>query len=288
MAKKPTPAPKTTAVANWDEELAKLAGAGASLTNSTSGGRFFSTQAGILSYDDTPLPGNQMCVIIGSWCLENVYYGDTYDPDNRKPPLCFAFHKDPETKDEMAPDPEHLKDDAFEQQNDDCASCEQNQWGSAAQGRGKACGNRRRLALLAAGTYTKLGKGGGFDLELIEDADHFKSAEEAYLKLPVMSGKGFDGYVKQVAEQLKRPLFAVYTRVWIEPDPKSQFRVMFELIEPVDNSLMQVLFERHKKLYDGIDFPYTPMAEEDAPATTGRSASAGKKLAGKKPPAKKR
>lgn len=282
MAKKPT---QTTAVANWDEELAKLAGGSAALTNSTSGGRFFSTQAGILSYDDTPLPGNQMCVIIGSWCLENVYYDGPYDPDNRAPPTCFAFCKDPELKDEMGPPEIVDTEDVFERQSDTCKDCPQNEWGSAAQGKGKACGNRRRLAILPAGTYTRVGKGGGYDLEVIDDADHFKTAEEAYLKLPVMSGKGFDGYVKQVAEQLKRPLFAVYTRVWLEPDPKSQFRVMFELIEPVSNDLMQVLFDRHAKLQDAIDFPYTPMAEEDAPPA--KQASAGKKLAGRKPAAKR-
>ena len=63
-----------TAVANYDEELAKLAGQSATLTDSGGGGRFFSTRAGVLQFDDAPLPGNQMCVIIGSWCLENVYY----------------------------------------------------------------------------------------------------------------------------------------------------------------------------------------------------------------------
>lgn len=279
MAKKPT---QTTELANWDEELAKLAGSATALTNSDGGGRFFSTRAGVLAFDETPLPGNQMCVIIGSWCLENVYYKEAFDADNRTPPTCFAFCKDPELKDEMSPPEIVDTEEAFERQSELCDTCWANEWGSAEKGRGKACGNRRRLACIPAGTYMPLGKGKGYELEVIDDADHFKAAEEAYLKVPVMSGKGFDGYVKQVAEQLKRPLFAVYTRVWLEPDPKSQFRVMFELIEPVGNDLLKVLMDRHKKLQDGIDFNYTPPSDEDQPAATGGGKqSSAKKLATK-------
>lgn len=265
-----------TAVANYDEELAKLAGKSAVLTDTGSRGRFFSTRAGVLQFDDAPLPGNQMCVIIGAWCLENVYYEDAFDPDNRAPPTCFAFCKDPDLKDEMGPDPEHLKDDAFTMQSDDCASCEQNQWGSAAKGRGKACSNRRRLACLPAGTYVPQGRNGGFELELIDDAEHFRSADEAYLKVPVMSGKGFDTYVRDVAEQFSKPLFAVYTRVFITPDPKSQFKINFELIEPVSDELIPVLLERYKKLDEAIDFPYVPFTEDEEPAA--KTTSSAKKL----------
>lgn len=281
MARKPT---QPTDVANWDEELARMAGATTALTDSGGGGRFFSTKAGILSYDDTPLPGNQMCAIIGSWCLENVFYTEAYSADTRTPPTCFAFCKDPDGKDEMGPPDIVDSEEIFERQSDDCKTCPQNAWGSAEVGRGKACSNRRRLAMIPAGTYTKVGKTGGFELALIDDTDHFKSAEEAYLKVPVTSGKLFDNYVKQVAEELKRPLFAVYTRVFLEPNAKSQFTVNFELIESVDNALLQTLMTRHKLLTDGIDFPYTPFVDSEADkpaATTGRTQSSAKKLTGR-------
>lgn len=268
----------TQEVANYDEELARLAGESATLTDSGGGGRFFSTRAGVLQFDDAPLPGNQMCVIVGAWCLENVYYEAAFDADNRTPPTCFAFCKDPSKKDDMGPDEEQLKDDVFDMQSEACADCPQNEWGSAEKGRGKACSNRRRLALIPAGTYKPVGRGGGYELELFDDAEHFRTADEAYLKVPVMSGKGFDSYVKDVAEQFKKPLFAVYTRVFLTPDPKSQFKVNFELIEEVDNALIPTLLERHRKLIEGIDFPYVPFTEDEEEAPK-RSASAGKKLA---------
>lgn len=273
MAKKPT---ATKAVANYDEELAKLAGSAATLTE-TGGGRFFSTRAGVLQFDDAPMPGNQMACIIGAWCLENVYYEGAYNPDARESPTCFAFCKDPTEKDEMGPPDAVDENEAFERQSNICKTCPQNEWGSARQGRGKACSNRRRLAILPGGTYVPQGRNGGFELELINDEDHFRTAEEAFLKIPVMSGKGFDAYVRDIAEQFKRPLFGVYTRIFLTPDPKSQFKVNFEMIDKVDDELLPVLMERYRKLHEEIDFPYTPFEEDEDEAPKAK-ANAGKKL----------
>lgn len=280
--------PASTAVANYDEELARLAGAGASLTQTTGGGKFFSTRAGVLQFDDAPLPGNQVCAVIASWCLENVFYDGAYDPDNRTPPTCFAFCKDPSAVDEMGPPDIVDKEDAFERQSDLCETCPQNEWGSAKTGRGKACSNRRRLAILPAGAYKPLGRTGGHELELVEAngidvaIEHFTNADAGFLKIPVMSGKGFDAYVKDIAGGLPdgkfRPLFAVYTRIYLTPDPKSQFKVNFELIEPVSEELIPTLLARYKKLHDEIDFPYTPFTEDEAAPTQTRSAAADKKL----------
>lgn len=285
MAKKAT---QTTAVANWDEELAKYAQAGANLTTAGGGGKFFSTRAGVLSYDDVPLPGNEMCCIVASWCLENVYYDGPFDADNRTPPTCFAFCKDPDAKDEMAPDPEHLKDPVFDQQHEDCKGCPQNEWGSSDRGRGKACTNRRRLALIPAGAYKSLGKNKGTELEMYTDESHFSSAEPGYLKVPVTSGKAFDAYVKQVMEAMARPLFAVYTHIWLEPDPKTQFKVCFELIDRVENDLLPIVMARHKELDKGIDFPYLPFKEEEAKSDPKAAAKLGRGGGKTKPAAKGR
>ncbi len=269
---------QTTDIANYDEELARLTGKATALTNSSEGGRFFSTRAGQLSYDDAPLPGNQMAVVVIGWCLENVYYEGKFDADNRTPPACFAFCKDPEAKDEMGPHEIVDKEDIFDSQSDGCEACPNNQWGSAETGRGKACSNRRRLAMIPAGSYISQGKGKGYELELFDDTDHFKSADVAFMKLPVTSGKGFDSYVKQIAEQLKRPLFAVFTRVWLEPDQKSQFKVMFELLEPVPNELIPTLIKRNASIMETIDFPYTPFTDDDNGKSGGSTQSASKKL----------
>lgn len=290
MAKRPT---QTTDIANYDEELAALAGKAAGLTASGGGGKFFSTRAGQLSYDDAALPGNQMCVIVLGHCLENVYYAESFDADNRTPPACFAFFKgDPEAKDDMAPVPKDLDDPVFDKQSDNCAECPQNEWGSAEKGRGKACGNRRRLALIPAGSYKPVGRGGGFELEVFKDEDfldHIAKAEVAYLKVPVTSGKLWDGYVKQLNDQMRKPPFAVLTRVYLEPDSKSQFKIQFELLEECGPEVLGTLIQRHKKIMEGIDFPYTPFESDDTDAKGGgtKQAPSKKLTGGRGAPAKK-
>lgn len=291
MARKPTP---STEITTYDDELAELAGGAVALTSASGGGRFFSTRAGVLQFEDAPMPGNQMCAIVIGWCLENVYYEGDFDADNRAPPTCFAFCKDSLNKDMMGPDPEVLGKDpeTFEIQNETCEGCAQNEWGSSRRGRGKACANRRRLALLPAGTYSPVGRGGGFDLDLIADEEHWKNGDVAYMKLPVTSGKGFDTYVKNIMEASSQrrstPIFMAYTRIFITPDPKSQFKINFELIQllgedPKDaeeKKQIRALIDRHKKVMLDIDFPYVPFhndEEEAKPATK----AANKKLTSK-------
>jgi hypothetical protein len=189
----------------------------------------------------------------------------------------------------MGPPKEVDEYDEFERQNDICKTCWANEWGSAERGKGKACSNRRRLALIPAGTYTPV-KGGGFELEVEEDAAHYQSTDVAYMKLPVMSVKGFAAYLKQVAEQFKRPLHGVLTRIYVEPDPKSQFRVKFELIEVIEDAdIMPVLMQRNKAVRDEIEFPYIPRSDDDEPEQKQpqRAAKSNAKLRKSAKPVKK-
>lgn len=72
----------------------------------------------------------------------NRYYTKPYDPQNPAPPDCFAISKNLST---MAP-----HEDAAEKQSKTCAECPMNQFGSAANGKGKACRNTVRLAVAAS------------------------------------------------------------------------------------------------------------------------------------------
>lgn len=279
------PAAAGTALANWEEELAKQAQVAVQdeSTAATGGGRFFSTRAGVLTYDDAKLPGNQMAVVILDSIMENVYYEGKFDPEQKTPPTCFAFGRDADT---MEPHEEVDKHEEFTRQSDLCADCIRNEWGSAETGKGKACSNRRRLSLIPAGTYIPQGRGGGFELELEDDESVLAKAEAGYLKLPVMSVKGYAAYMKQVAEQFRRPLHAVVTRVWLEPDPKSQFRVNFELIDTVPDHMIPVVMARHNAASKEIDFPYIPRAADEE-GEGQKPAKANNKLrGGKAAPAK--
>lgn len=263
MAKAKTPAKRqTTAVTNWEDELAQQAEiAAAAQRASGGGGKFFSMKAGQLSFDGNAFPGNQTAVVVLAYALENSYYDGPYDPDRPASPKCFAFGLNER---ELEPHEAVDQDDYFERQSDICDGCPRNEWGSAETGRGKACKNVVRLALIPAGQYTSKGRNQGLELELFDDPEHFQTAEVAYMKLPVMSVKNWTSFVKQVAADLRRPPHGIITNIIVEPDPKSQFRVVFEVIDNLGNDLLPVIMERHKKEQEAVGFPYTPPAEDEA------------------------
>ena len=272
MATKKATASKTTALVKWDEELAKQAEVAAGMEANTGGGQFFSTKGGILSWQDAPLPNNQMAVVILDSVLENVYYEGRYDPDVPQGPVCFAFGRDEKT---MAP--HKIVVEAGNQQcgaSGLCAGCEMSEFGTAEVGKGKACRNTRRLGMIPAGTFNAAGK-----FELIEDEEHFASTAVGFMKLPVTSVKGYASFVKQVAGALRRPPFGIVTKVKVVPDPKSQFKVVFEPIMNLPDELMGAIMQRHEEVKSTIDFPYQPNDEEQAPPPKRGSRAAQKPAA---------
>jgi len=254
---------KSTALTKFDEELAKAAEAAAAQEASAGGGQFFSLRGGTLKFNDSPLPNNEMAVVIVDSVLENTYFKDDFDPDSPQGPDCYAFGRDEET---MKP-----HKDVEDPEADGCAECDLNKFGSADRGRGKACRNRRRLALIPAGTLSKQG-----EFEAYEELAHFEKSPIAYLALPPTSINGYAAYVKQVAGALKRPPYAVFTRVALVDDEKSQFKVIFELLEPAPNELIPTLMQRHEESVETIEFPYLKV--EETPATRrGKKAKKSKR-----------
>lgn len=231
------------------------------------GGNFLSTKGGILTIDDERMPGNQVCVIIMDALLENTAYAGKYDPDNRAPPVCYAFGRLDEQKD-MAPHESMEKfPEYFVPQSDSCSTCPLNEYGSADTGRGKACQNRVRLALLPAGFYDFKGKSKTeFELEYFQDPDHFKTADIAYLKLPVTSGKNYFKFVSDVAASHRRPPYGVIARVYLEQDESNQFKVCFEMLEEVPDELAEIVMTRHETQLEAKIGGYQPPQEKAAPA----------------------
>lgn len=271
-------ASKTTAVAKWDEELARQAKLAAAMEESTATGNFFSLKGGILAFNDAPVPNNEMGVIILDSVLENVYYEGKYDPDNVQGPLCFAFGRD-----EKAMVPHKIVIEAENNQHETCHGCPMNEWGSADVGRGKACRNTRRLALIPAGTF----EAGRF--KPFNDEEQIEKAAIAYMKLPVTSVKGYAAHVKQLANALSRPPHAVYTKVSVRPDPQTQFKVVFEPLSIIPNELLGAVFKRNEEAAKAIEFPYTPFEEQAPPQRSSKAAPPAAKRGGKAaPPTKKR
>lgn len=256
----------STAIAKWDEELAKEAEIAAAIEKNT-GGSFFGTRGGRLVWQESEMPNNEMAVIILDSIFENIYFPGRYDPDVPQPPTCFAFSR--EGEDDLKPH-ESVKKIGQNQSTSTCEVCEHNEWESAETGRGKACHNTRRLAMIPAGTFDENG-----DLELIEDEEHYASATAGFMRLPVTSVTGYANYVNRIKEALKRPPFGVITRVYIKPDPKKQFVVLFEPLEKVPYDLIGVIKDRRSEIMATIDFPYSleKYGDEEEPKSRGRGRS---------------
>lgn len=244
--------PTGTALVNWDEELAAEAKVAAGM-EATTGGSFVSLKSGVLSYNGAQIPGNKMNAVILDHVFENQFYTGKFEPDSPQSPVCYAFGR---VEEEMAP---HEKSEA--PQHDQCTGCPMNEWGSADVGKGKACKNVRRLALVPESA--------------LEDLD---GAAVAYLKLPVTSVKGWSGYVQQLSQVVNRPPHAVITEISVVPDAASQFKVQFKLVDKItDGETLMKIRARRPGVQEGIVFAYPPNPEEaPQPKRGGRAAPATK------------
>lgn len=197
---------ESTAVAsptNWQDRLAKFAVAAVAAEAAPSGS-FITAKSGVLQFAGNAVAGNKLDVIVVDSIYENTYYTGKYDPDNPLSPVCFAFAHDDA---ELAP-----HEDSIEPQHATCKGCPQNEFGTADLGKGKACKNSRRIAVLP-----------GSDLAL----DTLETAEVAFMKLPVTSVKNWGNYVNTLATIDHRPPFAVVTTIAPVPDLKTQFKITF-------------------------------------------------------------
>lgn len=263
-----------TAVATWDEELARRAQLAAEAEANAGGGQFFSFRGGRLSFNGSELHNNEVAVVVCAAIFENVYYEGRFDPDQPAPPTCYAFATQ---ESELAP--HKIVQEAGNAQHDQCKGCDQNEWGTADTGKGKACRNTRRLAVLPCGIFHPTTHA----FEPYEP-EQLEAAAFGFMKLPVTSVQGYAAYVKSIANGLKKPLETIFTRVSVEPDPKSQFKVKFNAIKEVPPNLIPILLKRADEAAELIQFPYPPPGayEEAAPAKSrdGRRAQ--------KPPARQR
>jgi hypothetical protein len=258
------PAKSASSMVKWDEEMARQAAIASAATGAATG-TFVNLKNGILSVDKTPVPGNKLAAVVVAHCFENAYYVGKYDPNNPQPPVCFAYgvpkpgmpiDEVKELEDNMVP-----HDMSTDKQNSNCKTCPRNQWGSADEGKGKACKNLRRLALIPG------------DEESLVQIDKQKLY---FMKPPVTSSKFFDGYVKDIAKTLKRPPMGVVTEISVVPDPKSQFLVKFELVEKIqDADQFEALAEISKRAFEEIDFPYQPASDEQKKAAPAAARNAG-------------
>jgi len=269
-----------TAVIDWKEEMQRRAKLAQGMAESMATGSWFSLKSGVLSFNDEPLPNNQMAVIVLAAALENVYYEADYDPDTPSSPTCFAVEPaSPQAIKQIAP--HALVVEAGRSQTGEggtCATCPKNQFGSADKGRGKACSNKMRLTLIPAG---RLDANGKFTRE--KSLEHFTTAQLAKLRVPTMSVPEYNGFVKRVVGVHGVGPEGVFAQIKVVPDAKSQFRVTFKELDLVPDEVLALTMPRLSEAEAAIaDAGYSTAEEAPKPvksAARGRATSVAAKSA---------
>lgn len=203
-------AKKETAMVLWEKEMAEEAKRAAAVVAGIGGGvQTFSIRGARLKLGDVEIPGNKVLVRVLDQVLVNTFYEGKFDPDNKSSPTCYAFSRGEELVPFAAV--EH-------KQAEKCAACPKNAFGSADNGKGKACQNRMRLYVLKAGEGKE-----------IYDAEQLKTAEVAVFNIPPTSLNAWSKYVKQIVGLGLTPYMAV-TELAVLPDDKVQVRVVPTLV----------------------------------------------------------
>ena len=208
----------------FESELEQLASQQVEAEKGAGGPVFLSTKGGVLSYRDNPIANNNVDVVILAGPVERLYYTSRYDPTKPEGPACFALGP---TLSDLKPNPS-----APSPQHSSCVGCPKDQWGSAiGGGKGKACSEKRRLLVMTADSLTT--------------AENVKVAEVAALRTPVTSVRPFATYLQTVASTTRRPLSSVITKISIVPDAKTQFKLQFNYVKPIeDMSVVRALIDR--------------------------------------------
>lgn len=251
--------------ADFMEEFGDIIDDDASAASGDGGWTFFKTRGGVFEFNEEEL-GKSMEVVILEAIRENVYYEGGYDPSNPLPPVCFAMNKKVE---DLAP-PEDLKS----KQADKCSECSMNVFGTAEQGRGKACKNSVRLVVVP----------------WVSNVEELSKIEGARLRVPVTSVKGFSAYTNKLTKGLHLPLLAAVTKISTKPLKAGGWEMLFEPIGGIESrDTIQILKARREEAHASlVALPQAGNPDEtSAPKQRRRKVVRGKAQAKKKATKKK-
>ena len=112
---------------------------------SIGGGRSISTRGRRFTFPDGSKQSGPLDVIVLDFMSWNTYFDpdQPYDEENPLPPICYAFNEKPR---QLKPSP-NSKELQIEE-GESCSTCPWDVFGSAPNGKAKACKNRRVMAVL--------------------------------------------------------------------------------------------------------------------------------------------
>lgn len=207
--------------------------------------------------------------VIVDFIRANAHYDEAFHEDTIALPGCMSLSVDGV---EMVPLP-----GVPNKRNETCDGCEMNAWGSADVGRGKACAEQYRLAVLAVNPADK--------------NETYATCPMAMITVPPTSKKNFGQYVRAVEDKTGRPPLAFLTEFSFDDDFDHEV-LAFEVAKPFKDaaSLSAILGrvdEAREMLMNPPDFSGEAERKTTAAAGKKKKKKVVKKKAKKKAAKKK-
>jgi hypothetical protein len=231
---------ESTAVISMDDELkTQIANQQKMLGKISTKASFISFKGGQISIDGKIVPGAKTDVVLLAFMGERTYFEGAFDPDAKQLPLCYSYFDLGEA--DAVP---HKA--ATEPQSKTCDGCPHNAWGSANVGKGKACRESIRVALVPA----------------VKD---LAKAQVWHARIPITSVPAFKSYVGDILSAGK-PVWSVISELSVTPDAKCFFKVNWDMKRSITQPESAVLLPKAQSAGRDIAFEYPkPDAEEKQP-----------------------
>jgi hypothetical protein len=212
------------------------------------GGNFLSFRGGAISAGGNQI-ANPLPLILLAHGFERTYYSKPFDPNATESPDCYSY-------DGVRP---HEK--SAVPQSDTCGTCRLAEFGSAANGKGKACREGSRLAFIHGDTLAK-------------GPSAIAAATIWQARLSVLNAKTFRSYVEAIFGD-EDPTWSRLTTLENRPDPKTQYAVSFVASVFEGDALLDAIAARVDEAERLMLMPYpefdeAPAAKAPPPPRRGR------------------
>lgn len=176
--------------------------------------------------------GTQLRVVILADVFDHSWYDRPYDPSSDEvfPPACFAIGDDINSMSSHVDSPVP--------QSDVCSTCPKNEFGSALQGKGKACRNGRRILVAS-----------------VAEDNSVNFGDLAIINMSPTALRGFSKYVKSIATIKRFPLWSVVTILGFDED--SSYPVLTATYHDVVRGAdIEVIARRIPEFKEEVSRPY--------------------------------
>lgn len=187
--------------------------------------------------------GREMVVMIAEAIFGKAYYTKPFSPKEAQTPVCYAFSADDQAQ--MVP-----HEACPEKQNDRCATCKWNRFGTAlkqdgSKGDGKRCKDEVRI-LCAVGET---------------DADSILAAEWRMATIPPGSLRNWGNYVKKLRD-MGKTFRGVLTTIKVVPF-EGAYKVEFTATEDLMQEQYMAIKTKRESAREEMMQPYPVLTEKD-------------------------